>query len=336
MSVDSSMKVLLIACTLLLMAVFPAMVAAQQETPRVSPETDILGWFLDHVSIRQSLKDKNFINKAALLQLTLPDEGAKTRLVAAAATFDLYPRSSDPNFNIGLSAQFNENTSESSRQNSFFGGADAVWLRDLDTTSSPRFSRLTVAGGFKRDGVKQTKGMAASSYWSLEQLQNKDDAYSGLPLGTFAEYLPLVGVEHDWAIETAKMLDEGHVTRALASVSFNAYPLAGIGSGKQFILSAELSYRRDILTDFEDSDRDHPLGVFGVAVSVDRDERFLIALERVDGEDPSEGFEAQGLWRVSLKVQLSSPQKRSLLVRRAAERLRVQRAGRAPVLRHPR
>jgi hypothetical protein len=330
------MRIRTVSLALIALAV-PLNAAGQPERPSVSPETEVIGWIFDHVSIRQSLKDKNLLNKPAFVQLSIPDEGAATRVVAAAATFDLRPRSEDPDFNVGLTAQFNENTSDTSPQNVFAGGIDTTWLRDLDAGPTPPFSRLTAAALFKRNGVTHTKGVSLKGYWSLERLQSKTDPYSGLPLGDYIEYLPLVGLEYDNALRSSDPAGKGAVTRGLLSLSANLYALPGVGTGRHLILSADLSYRGDIQTDFDGSDRHHPLSILGAAFSFDPEQRFLIAIERLDGENPDEGFAGHGLWRLALKVQLSSPQKRSLLVRRAAQRLqRLRGLGAPPPLRHPR
>ena len=131
----------------------------------------------DHLSIRQSLKDKNTINEPAFVTLTVPDEGDDTNVVAVAASAFLIAEPKNPRFNIGAGFQFNQNSAASERQNLFVAGLN-VEARTGGTKDTMPFYFLRAKGntGFKRNGEKHTRGLTANAYVTFEKNRPGDNS----------------------------------------------------------------------------------------------------------------------------------------------------------------
>jgi hypothetical protein len=266
----------------------------------------------DHVWIRQSLKDKNTINEPAFVNVTFPEEGDSARQVAVAGSFLRKAASTDPGFNYGAGLQFTENTAVGERQNLLTVAGEAVWV----TAAKPGdlFSRIKGTAGFKRNGEKQTKGLSATAYWSIERSRVEERPTSGIPIGDAMEWTPQVGIEFEDALAAAIDADEGHTGLLFIGTAINIYPLPA-QLRKRVILTAELAYRRNVISSFDPVDRDHPYGRFGLAIALDSLDIFAIAVDHVRGEDPTEAFSGPAFTRVALTVHLAKPQKRAYFFR---------------------
>jgi hypothetical protein len=121
--------------------------------------TGTLDTLSDHLSIRQSLKDKNTINEPAFVTMTIPDEGPTVNVVAVAATAFLKPQAKNPRFNVGVAMQFNQNSAADERQNIFVSAVDLEARGGMDDASTEFFSpRLKANSGYKRNGEKTQMG----------------------------------------------------------------------------------------------------------------------------------------------------------------------------------
>ena len=284
-------------------------------TPQEAAPTPVADWFLNHVSIRQSLKDRNTINKPASAYLTLPREGDATKEVNGAVSIALTPP--NPEFSAGLGIQFNENTALDSRQNALKVGLDSNWLRSFGPVERPTFfSDLTVLAGYKGNGEKHADGISADVYWTFSAPAARCPWCPQLDIGGWLNYLPMIGVEHERVIHATGSAIEGSVTRSLLELTVNVFPLRP-AVGKRLTLTADMAYRYDVQS-LLGGDRRHPFGAFSASYGLDPHNIFLIGVDYVRGENPDEGFEGQRFARLSLKVQFDKPQKASILAARAA------------------
>jgi hypothetical protein len=292
------------------------------DTPPANPEatsTPVADWFLDHVSIRQSLKDRNTINKPATAYLTFPHEGEAAKQVNGAVSI-AFARP-NPEFSAGLGIQFNENTMPDSRQNAIKAGLDSNWLRSIGPVERPKlFSDLSVLAGYTQNREKHTEGMSADAYWTFSAPATRCPWCPQLDIGGWLNYLPMIGAEYERTIRAHNPTDEGSVTRSLLELTVNTYPLRSV-VGKRLIVTADVSHRYDVQSSF-DGDRGHPFGVFSVSYGLDPYNIFLIGFDYVRGDNPDEGFEGQRFARISLKVQFDKPQKASILDARKARAAR--------------
>ena len=277
--------------------------------------TPVADWFLNHVAIRRSLKDKNTINQPATAYLTFPKDGDATKEVNGAVSIVL--ARPNPEFSAGLGIQFNENTALDSRQNALKVGLDSNWLRSVGPVERPSFfSDLSIVAGYVRNGEKHTAGASASAYWTFSAPATVCPWCPQLDIGGWLNYLPLIGVEYDRSIHAVDKAKKGSVTRSLTELTVNVFPLRSI-VGKRLTLTADLSHRYDVQSSF-DADRSHSFGVFSASYGLDPHDIFLVGVDYVRGENPDEGFEGQRFTRLSLKVQFDKPQKASIRAARAA------------------
>jgi hypothetical protein len=291
---------------------------AYGQTPAAAPDpgpSPVGEWLLNHVSIRQSLKDKNTIHEPASVYLTFPEEGDATKEINGAISIGL--TGPDPEFSAGLALQFNENTALGRRQNALKAGLDLGWLRSVGPVERPKFfSDLTVIAGFRRNGEKHTDGLAADAYWTFSAPRARCRYCPQLDIGGVVNYLPMVGVEYERALRADDPADEGGVMRTLTQLKVNVFPLRRL-AGKRITLTADVAYRYDVQTDFG-GDRSHPYGELSISYGVDPHNIFLIGVDYVRGENPDEGFEGQRFVRLSVQVQFDRPQKDSIREARAA------------------
>ena len=308
-----------LARLLLLFTLNSTVLWAQPTTPPGTPATPeatpVADWFLNHVSIRQSLKDRNTINKPATAYLTFPHEGEATKEVNGAVSITFTPP--HPEFSAGLGIQFNENTALDSRQNALKVGLDSNWLRSIGPVERPTFfSDLSVLAGYKRNGERHTDSMSADAYWTFSAPATRCPWCPQLDIGGWFNYLPMIGAEYERTIHATNPANEGSVTRSLLELTVNIFPLRSV-VGKRLTLTADVSHRYDVQSSL-DGDRSHPFGVFSASYGLDPHNIFLLGVDYVRGENPDEGFEGQRFARVSLKVQFDRPQKESIRAARAA------------------
>lgn len=281
-----------------------------------SAQSTFTDFAISRLSIRQSLKDKNTINEPAVAYFTFPRDGEDTREVAAAVTFNLAPAS--PTFDGGIALQYNENTSTDARQNLLVVGTDFGWLTSYGPVERPTwFSDLRIVAGFRRDGERHTKGVTANAYWTASAPRTVCRYCPQLDIARVVNWMPQVGAEYDNAISAALDADEGAVARAMVRLVANVFPLGRTPIGKRLIATADVSYRRDVWTEFEGSDRNHPYSELSLSYAFDPHNIVLVSVDRVSGENPSEAFEDQTFVRVALKVQFDRPQKASIEAARA-------------------
>lgn len=272
----------------------------------------------DHLYIGQSLKDKNLIGKPAFVTLSLPDEGDDSNLVAVAASAFLIADPNNPQFNIGAGFQFNQNSAASARQNLFVAALDmTARTGGKDSTKEFIFLRATGHTGFKRNGEKDTRGLTASGYITLEKNRpGKKSSAIPIPVGDgLLEFTPQAGLEYDNVLAASVVTDEGTVTRGVLAVNINLFPAPSLGD--RLVVSADLAYRRDLQTDLGPDDRNYRFAQLGVAVGLDKHGILSVALDRLVGKDPSQEFMGPNLTQISLKVKLGLPQKRSIVRARA-------------------
>jgi hypothetical protein len=265
-----------------------------------------------HLSIRQSLKDKNTINEPALVVLTIPDEGATANQVAAALTALLKSDADSPRFNIGAALQFNQNSAADSRQNVFVGGAEFSLRGGSSDPSAPFFfPRLAGTSGYKRNGEKHTSGLTANAYLTYEKNRPDEDS-SSIPLSRWLEFTPQVGLEFDRVVSAQDVADEGKVTRGLVALKVNVFPLPA-RIKERLVFSADVAFRRDLQTDFAADGQSYRFAQFSLAITLDPYNIFSVAVDRLIGVDPTQDFSGPDFTRIALKVQLTKPQRRAIV-----------------------
>lgn len=299
-------------------ALVPGLSSAQSNaTPAVSGDNV----FLDHLSIRQSLKDKNTVNEPAFITLTKPDGQRAVNAAAVAASWFLSGEPKNPKFDIAPAMQFNQNSTPDARQNIFVGGVD-VEAREGPNDASREFLFARFKGnvGYKRNGEKHTNGMTANGYMTYEKNRPGTDSSSdssSIPIAKERlELTPQAGIEFDDVLSATDASTEGKTTRGVAALKVDLFPLAA-PLRKRLIISADLAFRRDLQA-VSDTDRTHPFAQFSVVVALDANNVFSVSVDRVIGEDPTQDFFGPDFTRVALKVQFSRPQKRALRRSRAA------------------
>jgi hypothetical protein len=285
--------------------------------PAMGQNDTALDTLRDHLSIRQSLKDKNTLNEPAFLTVSLPDEGPSVKVVALAATLLLKPESANPRFNVGAAVQFNSNSATDSRQNVFVGATELeARFGTNDSEETFLFPRLRAVTGYKRNGEKHTRSFAASAYVTYEKNRPETDS-SSIPIGNgVIEFTPQTGLEFENSVAATNPGDEGRITRGLVATKINAYPVRRFT--ERLVLSADLAYRYDLQTDFTGSDRAHPFAQLSLAVTLDPFKVFSVSIDRVMGEDPTQDFVGPDFTRFAFKVELTKTQKRTIRRLRAA------------------
>jgi hypothetical protein len=103
-------------------------------------------------------------------------------------------------------------------------------------------------------------------------------------------------------------------------VKIDAFPVPRLRD--RVIVSADVAYRRALQTDFNDEDRNFPFAQLSLVMILDAHKVFSISLDRVMGQDPTQAFDGPAFTRIAFKIQLTRPQKRSLLrARRATQHI---------------
>jgi hypothetical protein len=272
---------------------------------------DVLTWLSKRANVQQVIKDKNSTDRPAYFSLTYPKGKPAQKDASVAADLEIVQSDS---FFLGPCIEYVQKSGDKP-QDQLTAGANSTWLIDVgpkvDIAGTP-VSRVTLRNEtevkYKNDAVAHARGLSAATRFAV---------FSPGGAWTWGPYLiwppnsqigfrwePRIGIEYDNAVRSTSATPEGATVRTYAEIGLYLYPFAR-SLRHRFVLSFSYAHRRDLATPSSVRKDDHYFRVYSALIYLDADRRFALGLDRVSGQDPSNGFAEQAFVRVSLKVRFA-------------------------------
>jgi len=260
------------------------------------------------LKVAQSLTDKNVAGKPARIQVTIPENGDRVYSVDAGVG---YTHTVSVNLeknrqtDLTFGGEYHRNTATDKPKDSTIVALRLDQIRgDIAEHDDPIvFPGIGI--NFKKDRVKGTESIVPSVdiTWRSIRFRIGDVIGRDGPVGF--EWQPTFGTEIEFVNKADANNPTGRIGRAWGSLDANLYPAWGaIRSRLQ--LAGTLRLWQDYAKSSRiDTGRDrHYLRKLSLNYFFDEENRFGIGVDRVSGENPSEGEPEQRYTQVSFKVHL--------------------------------
>jgi hypothetical protein len=259
------------------------------------------------LKISQSLTDKNVASKPAHIQVTIPKDGDRTYVVDAGVGYTRTVKvnqDKDRQTDLTFGGEYHRSTVTDDQKDSTIASVrvDQLW-GDITKDDPITFPGLGI--NFKKDRVKKTESMvpAMDITWRSERLWIGDVIGRDGPVAF--EWQPTFGTEVEFITKAEADNPTGKVGRAWGSLDANLYPAWGAIRSRLQIAGTLRLWQDYAESERIDTGRDrHYLRKLSLNYFFDDENRFGIGVDRVSGENPSEGEPIQHYTQIAFKVHL--------------------------------
>jgi len=268
----------------------------------VVPENPIDSFFkTNHITLAQSVIDKNSIQKPAALQLVLPSGGKDSYSIDAGLTWNgLYGQWLGSLWEVGPSVEYHRNTQTKTPQNTFQAGLSVV-----DGFGDPGTVFHYVQGvvQYKDDRIMSGQGVQASLSYTLV---NWDLAIGFARGPDVLQYMwqPTAALQYEGADNVLKTGKSGEVGRVKGHVEAGLYPF-GKRLEKRIELITQESYWYDAAQDdaYDRVQRGHNLFEASGNYWIDVTQNLGLGIDYLRGDNPEQGLARQETVMLSLKAK---------------------------------
>lgn len=268
----------------------------------VASEETEKGSLWSQVSVRQTVVDKNAIEKPATVQVTWPADGKASYAVDCGITASLIKESAPAaaRWLVGPTVEYHRRTETDKQQDTLSAGMTVLHIGgDITQDQAVHFTQGTLS--YKRDGVKDTNGLQGTlTYTPLVPRVAIGVAKGSRELKLL--WQPSIGGEFE---VNAGGKQEGSAGRLSAGVDAGIYPGWTLLSSR-LVLSGTFTYWWDVMRskDFETGSDHHHLLSCSVSYYTDAEQHVGIGVDYLDGENPLKGMMKQRLWQLSFRVKV--------------------------------
>jgi hypothetical protein len=284
---------LFIACC----AISPAMCAQDAVTP---PE-DPLGNFAKRfrLSLRQSVLDKNAIEKPASLQIVQVSEGEDSYAIDVGVTFRLLDTE---RWFVGPLAEYHRQTELAKPQDNFQAGLTVINITG-DVTKDPVTNFVQGTLKYKNDRI--TTGEALLGKIDYTPLAPRAGIGTSIGSDNFEViWQPTVGLQYESADDVRKTGLEGDEARAMANIEVAFFPWAKpLHHRLQFVARETYWHAFARSGAFETFGSDYDIFRASLTWYLDGGRHFGVGIDYSNGSDPELGLLRQELTTFSLKVR---------------------------------
>lgn len=258
---------------------------------------------LKDLKVAQSLKDKNVAGKPAIVQVTIPEDEDTTYAVDAGVGYSQTVSDSDrqqTDLTVGGEYHKNTVTDEPSDSTVVAVRFDQIWGDPATDSFLPGYGV-----NFKKDKIKKTESLVPTVDFTLTSKKFGIGRVIGRDGPVGFEWQPSLGAELEQIIEAGDDKPTGRVGRGWVSLDTNLYPLWFAIKGR-LQLAASLRVWQDFAESerLDDGNDQHYLRTYSVNYFFDEEQRFGIGVDRVSGENPSEGEPEQHYTQIAFKIHL--------------------------------
>jgi hypothetical protein len=256
----------------------------------------------ERIKLRQSVLDRNAVEKPALIQITFPKDKPASYAVDAGLTLNLISEDSklSSSLKMGPTVELHRSTQGDKPQASFSAGATALHIKRM--TDASDFVSVVTAG-YKRDKIKHTSTMQTGYKYTPLISKYAIGLYRG-PDALQVLWQPTFGLEYDNVIESTASMGKGSTLRGHAQVDVAVYP-AGKALERRLELATSYIYWPDLAEakSVDDGKDRHELLQSSLTVYLDGKRHFGVGFDYVHGENPTKGLDYQTYALLSLKLK---------------------------------
>lgn len=257
--------------------------------------------------LRRSVVDKNVYEKPAQLLINWPDDGDNHYMIdigmnAILFSFGQNGDNSNSLWELGLFAEYHRNsiTDEDKQQNTFLTGITLLGV--IGDITVKKWSLVPQASiKYKNDVKSSKKSFVTSADIGLISLPLKIGVILG-PSAIGFLWQPRIGIEFEKVFQAPEDKPTGQVFRLFSSLDIVIYPAQEILK-KKLELALSYNYWRDFAeSDSIDSGRDNH-DLVRISLRYYLNKNVAVALERIDGENPLEGFVEQKYVQLAFQLK---------------------------------
>lgn len=261
---------------------------------------------LPGLRIARSLTDKNLASKPAQVQVTMPQDQHTSYAVdlGAGYTKTIVPGGQHAQVDLTTGAEYHRNTLADKAQDTTLVVVSAdTQLGELDKNFAVWFPEL--AGKFKKDRVKTTESILPTVSLTLASKPLHIGELIGLHTAVPWQWQPSFAVEaeHDTRAPAGK--PRGRVERSSEELDLSFYPFFRLVKTRVELALTGRAWQDFAKSHSLDTGRDrHYLRKASATYYLDEQRRFGIGVDRVSGENPTEGQPDQHYTQLSLKISI--------------------------------
>ena len=284
---------ILLAC----FAVGSAVHAQDAVTPPADPLGDFAKQF--HLSLRQSVLDKNVIEKPASIQFVHPSNGKDSYAIDAGVTLRWVDTD---HWFVGPLAEYHRQTDISKPQDNFQAGLTVINITG-DVTKDPITSFLQGTLKYKNDHI--TTGKAALAKIDYTPLAPRAGIGTSIGSGELEfTWQPTIGLQYESADNVRKTKQSGDEARVMANIEVGLFPWAtALHHRLQFVARETYWHAFARSGAFDRFSADYDIFRASLSWYLDTGRHFGIGIDYSNGSDPELGLLRQELTTLSLKVK---------------------------------
>jgi len=266
-------------------------------TPPEDPLGDLAKQF--HLSLRQSVLDKNVIEKPASIQFVHPSNGQDSYAIDAGLTFRLVDTD---HWFVGPLAEYHRQTQISKAQDNFQAGLTLINITG-DVSKDPVTSFIQGTLKYKNDRI--TTGEALLAKLEYTPLAPRAGIGTSIGSGEF-EFIwqPTVGLQYESADDVRKTKQSGEEARAMANIEIGLFPWASsLRHRLQFVARETCWHSFARSGAFDKFGADYDIFRASLTWYLDTGRHFGVGIDYSNGSDPELGLLRQELTTLSLKVK---------------------------------
>jgi len=245
------------------------------------------------ISLRRTLTDKNTIDKPAQFQITWPNNGDASYTVDAGINVSFNATlHGDTLWEPVAAVEYHRNNQIAREQNTFIGSLSLLGvIGDITNSNTSWLPQFAIK--YKSDDVRNNKSFLGTADISLV---NKT-----LPIGKIFGsddigliWQPRAGLEYENIFEANSGTTKGNVLRGKGMIELAVYP-ARKALDQRLELTASYQYWNDLSSSsaLNNGDPVHTLLRYSAKYYLNQNRNYAIALEHLDGENPSENLSRQ-------------------------------------------
>ena len=274
--------------------------------------------FFDKITLRKSFDSKGDRAEPASITLSKPQDAIASWATNMAIGYEVLTGTKRI-LTLDPFVEFHKNTLISKKQDNWHAGFALEWQTSKFEINSKRWSPILIASTrYNADNVKSNRIFQGSIYFTYLQ-KKKGTGFQRFYIPNYPvvlgkllqfEYTPYIGIENENRLHSFNDSSKGNVYRFLGRITsqITLFP-ANLQWRKRFEFFFDYQRRNDFKKTIRDIAEDRHL-YFATSfnyvffISPNEKKQAKIGFDYIKGEDPTENFEKQSFYAISLKVKL--------------------------------
>jgi len=254
------------------------------------------------LSLRQSVLDKNTIEKPALIQFILPSDPTKKNSYAIDGGLALLFSFNSPAWQYAATLEYHRQTEISKPQDNFQAGFSVINILGDVTEGLTLYS--SVSAKYKHDKIASGEGL----FFRFETTPLLPRIGMGATRGIKqlqVLWQPTFGVQYETASDVLKTGKSGKVVRGVFNIEIGFYPFSRkLKNNLELILRDSFWLNLNRTGEYKKQfDSSQNLFKAGISYYLDENRHIGIGVDYFKGENPEQGFLNQETTVLSLKIK---------------------------------